>query len=247
MFKKLLIANRGEIAVRIIRTCREMGIATVALYTLADRDSLHVRLADEAMQLHSPLRYGDADEVLAIARQLGADAIHPGYGFLAEEADFAERCAQEGITFIGPSPAVTRSLRNKVQGHGHGQASGLLRAAYAELADGELDEDYLTQRAAEVGYPLVVKSAIGGRGRGARVVMKADRLLESVDAARREAKMIYGDSHMYLERVIAPSHYVVVQVLADASREYGAPGRTRGFTVTPQPEADRGIAGAIVE
>ena len=96
MFKKLLIANRGEIAVRIIRTCREMGIATVALYTVADRDSLHVRLADEAMQLHSPLRYGDAEEVLAIAKQLGVDAIHPGYGFLAEEADFAERCATGG-------------------------------------------------------------------------------------------------------------------------------------------------------
>ena len=106
MFKKILIANRGEIAVRIIRTCREMGIETVALYTLADRDSLHVRLADEAMLLHSPSRYGDADEVLAVARQLEADAIHPGYGFLAEEADFAERCANEGITFIGPSAAI---------------------------------------------------------------------------------------------------------------------------------------------
>src|SRR5215217_4809530 len=108
MFKKLLIANRGEIAVRVIRTCREMGIATVAVYTLADRDSLHVRLADEAMLLHSPHRYGDADEILAVAKQLGVDAIHPGYGFLAEEADFAERCVQEGITFIGPSPDVTR-------------------------------------------------------------------------------------------------------------------------------------------
>ena len=216
MFKKLLIANRGEIAVRIIRTCREMGIATVALYTLADRDSLHVRLADEAMQLHSPHRYGDADEVLAIAKQLSVDAIHPGYGFLAEEADFAERCVQEGITFIGPSPAVTRSLRNKVKAMDTVRQAGFSVPAYAELADGELDEDYLTQRAGEVGYPLVVKSAIGGRGRGARVVMKANRLLESVDAARREAKMIYGDSHMYLERVIAPSHYVVVQVLADA-------------------------------
>ena len=173
MFKKLLIANRGEIAVRVIRTCREMGIATVAVYTLADRDSLHVRLADEAMLLHSPQRYGDADEVLAIARQLSVDAIHPGYGFLAEEADFAERCAQDGITFIGPGPDVTRLLRNKVQAMDMVKQAGFSVPTYAELADGELDEGYLMRRAAEVGYPLVVKSAIGGRGRGARVVMKA--------------------------------------------------------------------------
>lgn len=216
MFKKILIANRGEIAVRIIRTCREMGIATVALYTLADRDSLHVRLADEAMLLQSPLRYGDADEVLAVARQLGVDAIHPGYGFLAEEADFAERCAQEGITFVGPGPAVTRSLRNKVEAMELVKRAGYSVPLYAELAEGDLDEAYLLGRAAEIGYPLVVKSARGGRGRGARVVMKAERLLEAVDAARREAKMIYGDDHLYLERVIAPSHYVVVQILADA-------------------------------
>lgn len=216
MFKKLLIANRGEIAVRIIRTCREMGIATVALYTVADRDSLHVRLADEAMQLHSPLRYGDAEEVLTIAKQLGVDAIHPGYGFLAEEADFAERCAKEGITFIGPGPDVTRSLRDKVKAMDAVKQAGYPVPQYAELADDTLDEAYLMQRAAEIGFPLVVKSAIGGRGRGARVVMRPERLMEAVDAARREAKMIYGDAHMYLERVIAPSHYVVVQVLADA-------------------------------
>ncbi len=216
MFKKILIANRGEIAVRIIRTCREMGIATVALYTVADRDSLHVRLADEAMQLHSAERYGAADEVLAVARQLGVDAIHPGYGFLAEEADFAERCAQAGITFVGPSPAVIRSLRNKVEAMDVVKRAGYRVPLYAELPEGELDEAYLAQRAEEVGYPLVVKSARGGRGRGARVVITPERLAEAVATARREAEMIYGDDHLYLERVIAPSHYVVVQILADA-------------------------------
>jgi acetyl/propionyl-CoA carboxylase alpha subunit len=216
MFKKLLIANRGEIAVRVIRTCREMGIATVALYTLADRDSLHVRLADEAMLLHSPQRYGDADEVLAIAKQLGADAIHPGYGFLAEEADFAARCAAEGIAFVGPNAAVTRSLRNKIEAMDTVARAGYTVPQYVALPEGDLDEAFLQQKAENIGYPLVVKSAIGGRGRGARVVMKADRLAETVDTARREAKMIYGDDHMYLERVIAPSHYVVVQILADA-------------------------------
>ncbi len=215
MFKKLLIANRGEIAVRVIRTCREMGIATVALYTVADRDSLHVRLADEAMLLHSPQRYGAADEVLAIAKQLGVDAIHPGYGFLAEEADFAERCTREGITFVGPNPAVTRSLRNKVEAMEVVKRAGYSVPLYAELGHGELSAEYLAQCAEEVGYPLVVKSAIGGRGRGARVVMRPERLKESVEAARREAQMIFGDDQVYLERGIAPSHYVVVQVLAD--------------------------------
>lgn len=215
MFKKILIANRGEIAVRIIRTCREMGIATVALYTLADRDSLHVRLADEAMLLHSPLRYGDADEVLAVAKQLGADAIHPGYGFLAEEADFAERCANDGITFIGPSAKIIRSLRNKLEAMETVRQAGYSVPTYVQLPDGELEDAYLQQRAAEIGYPMVVKSARGGRGRGARVVMKADKLQEAVQTARREAAMIYGDKRLYLERAIAPSHYVVVQVLAD--------------------------------
>jgi acetyl-CoA carboxylase, biotin carboxylase subunit len=215
MFKKILIANRGEIAVRVIRTCREMGIATVALYTLADRDSLHVRLADEAMLLHSPLRYGDPDEVLAIATQVGADAIHPGYGFLAEEAEFAERCTQAGITFIGPKPATIRILRNKMEAMEAVKRAGYCVPLYAELPEGEVDEAYLRQRAEEVGFPLVVKSARGGRGRGARVVLQADRLLESVRAARNEARMIYGDDRLYLERVIFPSHYVCVQILAD--------------------------------
>ena len=215
MFKKLLIANRGEIATRIERTCREMGVATVALYTPADRDSLHVRLADEAMMLQSPLRYGDADEVLAIAKKLGADAIHPGYGFLAEEADFAERCAAEGIVFIGPPPALLRTLRNKVEAMETVKRAGYRVPLYAELPDEEVEATYLTQRAEEVGFPLVVKSARGGRGRGARVVMKADKLVDAVNAARREAQLIYGDARLYLERVIAPSHYLVVQILAD--------------------------------
>jgi len=216
MFKKILIANRGEIAVRVIRTCREMGIATVALYTLADRDSLHVRLADEAMLLHSPLRYGDPDEVLAIAVQVGADAIHPGYGFLAEEADFAERCVRAGITFIGPKPATIRVLRNKMEAMETVKRAGNCVPLYAELPEGDADDVYLRQRAEEVGFPLVVKSARGGRGRGARVVIQPDQLLESVQAARNEARRIYGDDRLYLERVITPSHYLVVQILADA-------------------------------
>ncbi|MBE2241011.1 MAG: ATP-grasp domain-containing protein [Caldilineaceae bacterium] len=216
MFKKILIANRGEIATRIIRTCREMGILTVALYTSADRDSLHVRLADEVKLLQSPNRYGDADEVLAIAKATGAEAIHPGYGFLAEEAGFAERCAAEGIVFIGPPPSVIRAVRSKMEAMEAVKRAGYRVPLYADLPDVGADEAALQQVAKEVGFPLVVKSARGGRGRGARVVLRADRLLEAVRAARHEAELIYGDDHLYLERVIAPSHYLVVQVLADA-------------------------------
>jgi len=215
MFKKILIANRGEIATRIIRTCREMGIWSVALYTPTDRDSLHVRLADEAYMLHSSNRYGDADEVLAIAKAVGAEAIHPGYGFLAEEADFAERCAAEGVVFIGPPPAVIRAVRNKMEAMETVKRAGHRVPVYAELPDAYADEAALQRAAAQVGYPLVVKSARGGRGRGARVVMHPDKLVEAVRSARREAQLIYGDDHLYLERAIAPSHYLSVQVLAD--------------------------------
>ena len=215
MFKKILVANRGEIATRIIRTCREMGILTVALYTSADRDSLHVRLADEAHLLQGQHRYGDADEVLAVARESGAEAIHPGYGFLAEEARFAERCAAEGIVFIGPPPPVIRAVRNKVEAMEAVKRAGYRVPLYVELPDHDADEEQLQRAANEIGYPLVVKSTCGGRGRGARVVMRADRLAEAVRAARYEAEMIYGNSQLYLERVIAPSHYLAVQVLAD--------------------------------
>lgn len=216
MFKKILIANRGEIATRIIRTCREMGILTVALYTAADRDSLHVRLADEVRLLQSPNRYGDADEVLAIAQETGAEAIHPGYGFLAEEAGFAERAAAAGIVFIGPPPAVIRAVRNKMEAMEAVKRAGYRVPLYADLPDAGADEAALLQVAQEIGFPLVVKSARGGRGRGARVVLRADKLIEAVRAARYEAELIYSDSHLYLERVVAPSHYLAVQVLADA-------------------------------
>jgi acetyl-CoA carboxylase, biotin carboxylase subunit len=216
MFKKILIANRGEIATRIIRTCREMGILSVALYTSADRDSLHVRLADEVRMLQSPNRYGDADEVLATAKETGAEAIHPGYGFLAEEAGFAERCAAEGIVFIGPPPSVIRAVRNKMEAMEAVKRAGYRVPIYADLPDAGADEPHLRQMAEGIGFPLVVKSARGGRGRGARVVMRADKLAEAVRAARYEAELIYGDGHLYLERVVSPSHYLAVQVLADS-------------------------------
>ncbi len=217
MFKKVLIANRGEIAVRIIRTCRDMGIRTVALYGNSDRDSLHVRLADECMPVTSELRYGDKDEVLALAKQTGADAIHPGYGFLAEEADFAQMCADAGVAFIGPPPQVTARLRNKIDAQEAVNRAGFDTPPHSETSFGAGDFALLQAAAADMGYPLVVKSCRGGRGRGERVVNSPDELAHKVDAARREARMIYGDENVYLEQVIAPSHHISVQILADGA------------------------------
>jgi acetyl/propionyl-CoA carboxylase alpha subunit len=215
MFKKVLIANRGEIAVRVIRSCRDLGILTVAIYSETDRDGLHVRLADECMPITSDLRYGDKEEVLAIAKETGADAIHPGYGFLAEEADFAEMCANAGITFIGPSPEVIRRVRTKIGALQDVEAAGYRTPTHSECSfePGEMEE--LRAAAADLGYPLVIKSCKGGRGRGERVVQNEADLERIAAEAQREAMMIYGSASMYLEKVIAPSHHVTVQILAD--------------------------------
>ena len=164
MFKKILIANRGEIATRITRTCREMGIETVALYTLSDRDSLHVRLASEAVQLQSPLRYAAGEEILEIAQRFGVDAIHPGYGFLAEEASFVEQCTAAGIVFIGPPPAVIRAVRNKMQAMEQVKAAGYAVPYFVDLPDRVTAAEEMAALAEQVGYPLIVKSARGGRG-----------------------------------------------------------------------------------
>lgn len=215
MFKKILIANRGEIAVRIIRTCRDLGIATVALYSATDRDSLHVRLAEECVPITSDLRYGDKNEVLELARQTGADAIHPGYGFLAEEADFAQMCADAGITFIGPSADVIAHVRSKIDTLEVVTHAGFSTPPHSEAAFGVDDWPLMQAAAQDLGFPLVVKSCRGGRGRGERVVNSPDELADKLDHARREAKMIYGDDSMFLEKVIAPSHHIAVQILAD--------------------------------
>ncbi|MCB9138399.1 MAG: ATP-grasp domain-containing protein [Caldilineaceae bacterium] len=215
MFKKVLIANRGEIAVQAIRTCRDMGIQTVALYSSTERDSLHVRLADECRPVLSEKRYADMDEVLQIARETGSDAIYPGYGFLAEEANFIQRCTHEGIVFIGPPAEVVRRCKDKlgmmemVDNAGHLTPRRSLEPATAE----EIDK--LTAMGAEVGYPLTVKACRGGRGRGSRVVDRPEKLPDMAAIAEREAERIFGDGHLFLERVITPSHYVVVQILAD--------------------------------
>ena len=166
MFKKILIANRGEIAARVIRTCRDRNIATVAVYTPRDLGSLHVRLADEAMPLTSPKRYGDAEEILEIAQRVGADAIHPGYGFLAEEADFARACEAVGITFIGPSATVLETLRAKHRMLARAQAAGFPTPAYSSSTFAEGDEETLRVEAERLGLSRGAQICARGPGPG---------------------------------------------------------------------------------
>ena len=183
MFDKLLIANRGAIAVRIIRTCREMGIAAVAVFDAGDRSSLHVRLADECVQLQTPGGYLDGDEILRIAKQTGAEAIHPGYGFLAERPEFIRACEEAGIAFVGPPSGVVAACQAKIDAMERVRTAGYRIPVHARTAldsGGALSDEearYLLDQAQELGYPLAVKSCSGGRG-AAHVVEEAGALIE---------------------------------------------------------------------
>jgi acetyl/propionyl-CoA carboxylase alpha subunit len=219
MFKKILIANRGEIAVRIIRTCREMGIRTVAIYEIADRDSLHVRLADECVQLPSHQSFMDQEAILAVALERGVEAIHPGYGFLAEDASFIRACEAAGIVFIGPPADVVEAARCKIDALEAARAAGVPTVVHSPRPFAEDEYKALAAAAAEMGYPLVVKSCRGGRGRGEKLVDNPDELAEVVRRAGVEARAVYGDGQLFLERAILPAHQVGVQIVAD---RYGA-------------------------
>ncbi|MBL8056480.1 MAG: ATP-grasp domain-containing protein, partial [Anaerolineales bacterium] len=200
MFKKILVANRGEIAVRILRTCRDLGLLTVAVYERPDRGSLHVRLADEAVELTSPAGFSDAAALLAIARQTGADAVHPGYGFLAEQADFSAACQAAGLAFIGPPAAVTAILRDKITTLTAARAYGYPTLPYSMRAFAAGETDALRAEADRLGYPVVIKALIGGRGRGERLARDPERLAEALERAQAEAQAIYADPRVYLEK-----------------------------------------------
>ncbi len=215
MFKKVLIANRGEIAVRILRACREMGIATLALYHPNDRGSLHVRLADEALPLQTPGGFVDQETILRIARRKGADAIHPGYGFLAEQAGFVYRCEEAGITFIGPPAEVVEITTNKIETLERARQAGFPTPPHSSLVFTRPDMPALFAEAEALGYPLVVKSCWGGRGRGERLVWAPERLERAVRAAQTESQAVYGDRAVYLEKAILPAHQIGVQIVAD--------------------------------
>jgi pyruvate carboxylase len=216
--KKLLVANRSEIAIRVMRGAAELGIGTVAIYAEEDRFALHRSKADESYKLGAPGRplaaYLDIETVLRIAREAGVDAIHPGYGFLSENPDFAEACAKAGIIFIGPPASVMRALGNKVSARTLAEGAGVpVMPATGPLPD---DLAAVAKLAGQVGYPLMLKASWGGGGRGMRVIREASRLEESVAAARREAKAAFGNDEVYLEKLVERARHVEVQILGDA-------------------------------
>ncbi|MEO0559758.1 MAG: acetyl-CoA carboxylase biotin carboxylase subunit [Bacteroidota bacterium] len=214
--RKILIANRGEIAVRVIRTCRELGIATVAVHSEADRTALHVRMADEAVEIGpapSSESYLLAERVLDAARQTGADGVHPGYGFLSENAEFAEACTQAGITFIGPPPNAIRLMGDKTA------ARALMETAAVPMAPGTPDaiDDPAEAEAiaTEIGYPVLVKAAAGGGGKGMRIVERAEDFASSFERARSEAQSAFGDGRVFVEKYLVGPRHIEFQVLAD--------------------------------
>ena len=213
---KLLIANRGEIALRILRSCRELGIPTVAVYSTVDRNALHVQLADEAVcvgEAPSSKSYLNIPNILAAATSRGADAIHPGYGFLAENDKFAEICADHGITFVGPSPEAIRSMGDKSTAKATMQTVGVPTIPGSEGLLNSVEE--AARLAASMGYPVMIKATAGGGGRGMRLVPGADQLDNLFKAAQGEAEAAFGNPGLYMEKFIDRPRHVEVQVLAD--------------------------------
>ena len=215
MFKRVLIANRGEIAVRIVRACRELGIESVVVHSTRDRESAAVRLSDLAVQIGPPppkKSYLNAAAVIEAALRTGADAVHPGYGFLSEDPDFAEACATEGLVFIGPPTATMKALGDKQS------ARNLMATLGLPLLPGTLevlgDEEALAL-AQQIGFPVIVKASAGGGGRGMRVVEDAAQFLAAYRETRATARMLFGDGSVYVERYLATARHVEVQVLCD--------------------------------
>jgi acetyl-CoA carboxylase, biotin carboxylase subunit len=220
MFRKVLIANRGEIAVRVIRACRELGISPVAVYSEADRDALHVQMADEAYLIGPPRAtesYLAIDRIIDTALACGAEAVHPGYGFLAENAHFARACEQQGLAFIGPPSAAIELMGDKTA------ARRVMHAAGVPIVPGIdhflQDDEEARQVVAAMGYPVMIKAALGGGGRGMRLVHHEPQLLDALRAARSEARSSFGDPAIYLEKYITNPRHVEIQILAGAEGE----------------------------
>jgi acetyl-CoA carboxylase biotin carboxylase subunit len=217
MFGKVLIANRGEIALRIHRACKELGIATVAVHSTADANALHVRLADESVCIGPPApkeSYLNIPAIISAAEITGADAVHPGYGFLSENARFAEIVKAHGITFIGPEPEHIRVMGDKIAAKNAVKAAGL---PLVPGSDGAISDLAAARKAAEaIGYPVLVKAAAGGGGRGMKVARDASKLDEAIATAKAEAKAAFGDDAVYLEKYLERPRHIEIQIIADS-------------------------------
>lgn len=216
MFEKVLIANRGEIAVRVIRACKELGIKTVAVYSTADEGSLHTQLADEAICIGPPqsnLSYLNISSIISSAEISGSDAIHPGYGFLAENAHFAEACNESHIQFIGPTAETINMMGNK------STAKDVMKKAGVPIVPGSdgpiANEKEAVAYAKEIGFPLIIKASAGGGGRGMRIVHKQKDLIPSMEAAKNEAEMAFGNSEIYMERYVTEPRHIEIQIIGD--------------------------------
>ncbi|MCT4665586.1 MAG: acetyl-CoA carboxylase biotin carboxylase subunit [Flavobacteriales bacterium] len=214
--KKILVANRGEIALRVMRSAKEMGIKTVAIYSEADRESLHVKYADEAVCIGpapSSESYLKSDKIIEVCKELGVDGIHPGYGFLSENAEFADLVEKHGITFIGPSSHSMRLMGNKLAAKATVKEYNIPMVPGTDEALTDLDE--AAKIAVEIGFPILVKAAAGGGGKGMRVVEKAEELKEQIQLAMSEAQSSFGDGSVFIEKYVASPRHIEIQVLAD--------------------------------
>ncbi len=217
MFKKILIANRGEIALRIIRTCKEMGIKTVAVYSTVDSESLHVRFADEAVCIGpaaSSESYLKISNIIAAAEITNADAIHPGYGFLSENSKFSKICSEHGIKFIGASPEMIDQMGDKASAKATMKAAGVPTIPGSE---GLLESyEHAAEIANEMGYPVMLKATAGGGGKGMRAVWKEENLIKAWESARQEAKAAFGNDAMYMEKLIEEPRHIEIQIIGDS-------------------------------
>ncbi len=216
MFKKILVANRGEIALRVICACSELKIPTVAVYSEADRDSLHVRFADEAVCIgpaKSQESYLNIPSIISAAEVTNVDAIHPGYGYLAERADFAELCQRAGIRFIGPTPESIQLMGDKARARAAMQEVGLPIIPGTGVIRSAADAE---SKASEIGFPLIIKASAGGGGRGMRIVRRTEELADSIETARSESQSAFGSSEVYLERYLVDPRHIEFQILADS-------------------------------
>ncbi|HPM91789.1 MAG TPA: acetyl-CoA carboxylase biotin carboxylase subunit, partial [Bacteroidales bacterium] len=216
MIRKILVANRGEIAVRVMRSCREMDILTVAVYSDADGGAMHVRYADEAYHIGpapSSESYLKIDKIIEVAKRCGAEAIHPGYGFLSENAAFSDRCKEEGIIFIGPSGDSIRSMGDKITARKNMIAAGV--PVVPGTTEPISDEDKALSVIREIGLPVMIKASAGGGGKGMRLVKEENEILNAIRAARSEARSAFGDDSVYIEKYIESPHHIEFQILAD--------------------------------